>query len=246
MIPIEVNRRKRGFTLVELLVTITIIIVLAALTFLAMRTIRANADMSVSIGRIRTLGMANLAYASENNGRFASVTRTPTGDPFWHMNPEFLSNAAGDAAYRNGDPSSGAVANPSPESLLDPVVVRAKRTQWNRIQASYGYNQQGLKNDGWPSASSPGIEKSARVGAVDYPEKSAMFFSARDTNVRYADRFRWKDDPVEGFKSGGGIAYRHKDRCLVVFYDGHVSALTMAEIDAQGGFNSRFWDADGS
>lgn len=245
MIITEIHRRNRGFTLVEMLVTITIIIVLAALVFLGMRAFRASADMTVSMGRIRSLGVANLAYASDNNGKFVSVTRTPTGDPFWHLNPGFLSLAAGDAAYKNGDPSSGAVANPSPEILLDPAVVRAKGIQWNRIQASYGYNQQGLKGDGWPSASSPGIEKSARVGSVAHPERSAMFFTARDSNVRYVDRFRWKDDPVDGFKSGGGIAYRHKDRCLVVFYDGHVSAMTMAEIDAQGGINSRFWDADG-
>ena len=86
------------------------------------------------MGRIRTLGMANLAHASENNGKFVSVTRTPTGDPFWHPNPKFLSFTAGDDAYQKGDTSSGEVANPSPELLFDPVVVRAKGARWNRIQ----------------------------------------------------------------------------------------------------------------
>jgi hypothetical protein len=30
-----------------------------------------------------------------------------------------------------------------------------------------------------------------------------------------------------------------------VFYDGHTSAMTMEEIDKQGGISSPFWDADG-
>lgn len=57
-----------GFTLVELLVSITIIIVLAALVFTVTGKIRANAQQANAVAALRQIGIAHVAYASENNG----------------------------------------------------------------------------------------------------------------------------------------------------------------------------------
>lgn len=56
---------RRGFTLVELLVTISIIVVLAALAFLAFRRAKRSAMQATDLGRIRQLTMACQSFASE-------------------------------------------------------------------------------------------------------------------------------------------------------------------------------------
>ena len=60
--------RHHGFTLVELLVSITIIIALAALVFAITGKVRANAQQVNAISSLRQIGIAHVAYASENNG----------------------------------------------------------------------------------------------------------------------------------------------------------------------------------
>lgn len=62
------GKPRQGFTLVELLVSITIIIVLAALVFAVSGKIRANAQQSNLVSAMRQIGIANVSYYSENNG----------------------------------------------------------------------------------------------------------------------------------------------------------------------------------
>jgi len=57
-----------GFTLVELLVTITIIIVLASLSFSITGKIRASAQQTTLLSAMRQIGIANVGYSAENNG----------------------------------------------------------------------------------------------------------------------------------------------------------------------------------
>jgi prepilin-type N-terminal cleavage/methylation domain-containing protein/prepilin-type processing-associated H-X9-DG protein len=65
-----------GFTLTELLVTIAMIAVLAALAFLATGKIRAKAQQTNAISALRQIATANLAYSAENNGAI-NVIRDP-------------------------------------------------------------------------------------------------------------------------------------------------------------------------
>jgi prepilin-type N-terminal cleavage/methylation domain-containing protein/prepilin-type processing-associated H-X9-DG protein len=61
--------KRRGFTLVELLVVITMIVVLAGVVFTLTRRIRDKAAASKSLSDIRQAGTILLAKASETNGR---------------------------------------------------------------------------------------------------------------------------------------------------------------------------------
>lgn len=59
---------RQGFTLVELLVSITIIIVLAALVLVVTGKIRASAQQANAVSAMRQIGIANVGYYSEHNG----------------------------------------------------------------------------------------------------------------------------------------------------------------------------------
>jgi hypothetical protein len=60
-------------------VTAVIIIVLAALSFFGKKSWRAGAAMAVSMGLIRTLGLANLSRPWDNSGKLVSITRNRKG-----------------------------------------------------------------------------------------------------------------------------------------------------------------------
>lgn len=69
---------SKGFTLVELLVVISIIAVLAALAFTAATRMRTTANKAITTANMRQIGVALVTFTSDN-GRFPSAI----GDPVW-------------------------------------------------------------------------------------------------------------------------------------------------------------------
>ena len=72
---------QKAFTLVELLVTIAIVIVLAALAVIGMRTASAHATAAIDANDMRSIGAAVVLYASDNND-FLPVTSGGVGPIF--------------------------------------------------------------------------------------------------------------------------------------------------------------------
>jgi prepilin-type N-terminal cleavage/methylation domain-containing protein len=64
----KVAHRRHGFTLVELLVVITIIVVLAALSFSGYKFAMTKVQMAKTMGNLRQLGVATISYAADHNG----------------------------------------------------------------------------------------------------------------------------------------------------------------------------------
>ena len=65
--------KPSGFTLVELLVTVTIIITLAALAFTVASSARLNASKVVDMQNLRSLSAAVMAAGSDNGGRLPTI-----------------------------------------------------------------------------------------------------------------------------------------------------------------------------
>ena len=75
------HRSNRGFTLVELLVVITIIVVLAAVTLIVSKRMVSNAKAAKSVGNMREVSTMVIAHAAENGGRLPALSpMTKTGD----------------------------------------------------------------------------------------------------------------------------------------------------------------------
>lgn len=66
-----------GFTLVELLVVITIIGLLAGLSLGALARVRASADQGACVGHLQQIGAASFSCAADNDGEF------PLNDANW-------------------------------------------------------------------------------------------------------------------------------------------------------------------
>ena len=236
-------RTGKGFTLVELLVTITIIIVIASLAFLGARSVRDSANMTTSMKRIKNLGLANAAYAADHGGRYVPIISIPEEGVGvqWHYNAEFLGFLAGDLPVLRGVIKDRNGIDGLPEELLDPVTVKAKQKDWSRLSGSYGYNQENIPGG---YAWSRGTKAQQTTSTIANPSRNFNFITATDWLVRHRGRFDWLKNPVEGKTSNGQIAYRYKGKAIAVFYDGHTELISPGDIevfDTRGQWNNVFW-----
>lgn len=193
-----------GFTLVELLVVITMTAVLVAITATMVFRFRNSGDRVVATNNLRQIQLANISYAADNGGRFVPPVESVDGtDYLWYENPKFVSEIKGSSAtYKSG----GVIDTSLELSMMDPAVVREKPASYTFLAASYGYT---IPSDGEP----------VRQAQLDDSARSAAFITA--------------DAPFADFASRTNIAYRHANKAIVVFYDAHASPLAITDIQAK-------------
>src|SRR6478609_2793891 len=80
MATISVSRRRRGFTLTELLVAIAIIAMLVGLLLPVVSRAREAANRVTCLSNLRQLATATLAYVSENGQRLPEAGTSNTDD----------------------------------------------------------------------------------------------------------------------------------------------------------------------
>jgi len=237
-------RASNGFTLVELLVVIVIVVVLAALSLAVMSRMRNAGDVAVATGSLRQLQTANVAYAAEHSGRYASyqITDDKGNLTRWYDSATFLIYFTGNETQLLNAANSPTVQS----NLLDPAVVRAKKRWHDKITASYGMNHEWMTSIG-PDANGV-TEKYTTVAGVKNSNRTSAFISATDGAAKYNGRLLWKGAAaVEGKTTDGKMAFRHTKKALVVFYDGSVGSVLMQDIvrfDANGGKNNVFWNGN--
>lgn len=218
------NTSSPGFTLVELLVVIAIIAVLVTFTVTVSFSFRKQADRTSAMNAMRQLQIANISYATENNGSFVPPEAdikdgngVVTGTYQWFENPDFISQLKGaQATYSGGTEPDVSL----PVSLMDRAVVRAKSVNTS-LDDCFGYT-------------APATGEPYRQAQVSTPADSAAFITF--------------DGPFVEHSTRGQIAYRHKEKALVVYYDGRAAILEKKDVDRiddDGGASNPFWNASG-
>lgn len=229
-----------------MLVTITIIVALAALATVGTKRLRQSADTTVALKRIAGFAHANALYAVDHGGKYVAAysfdEESKPGTP-WHFNRVFLEPLIGDnPSLEEAEEFEG--VDGLPEQVLDPVVVRAKKFQWSRISASFAYNNENVPGGGWGE---PGTSRAHTVTSVKNPSEAFAFISATDWIANYGGRLLWRKSPVEGKTADSKIAYRHQNKAVVAFYDGHTETMSierMRELDKLGGIGHVFWGGE--
>ncbi len=205
-----------GFTLMELLVVITIMAVLAAMLLPAVGLLRSAAKQMRCLNLVRQLQLADTAYATDNDGLYVNINGGGSAAG-WSSNPDFMALfGCRSAAWST--------------SLLCPESYTAK-TATNLVNQSYGANVGGvnlaaspLPAIGFVAARVP--RPSDKLAWVD-----AWDFWVNDVNCHKFDVERKINNSGPAYRDSMATAFRHRGKACMVFFDGHGEARQREVID---------------
>ncbi len=169
----------------------------------------------------KTVTISNMRQIQAANALYAAdhfsrfVPPSDSVEGVWWKNPEFV-RLLGTSDFKD-----------LPLSLMDPAVAKKKDPGYDELAGSYAYNTQGM-----PEVN--GLKKGYGLPLVGDPGRTAAFITAD-----------FSANGVVDYASAGEIAYRHDDKAIAVYYDGHASPITEVDVtNAEGGATGAFWDAN--
>jgi len=252
------NMPRKAFTLVELLVVISIIAMLLAVLMPSLQKAREQAKMLICKNNSRQVGLAFVLYAESNNGRHApQADNADIGSLSWD-------SAQGEAAHRTswpfrlapylGDKNYKYEPDPlknvmSSHPYICPSQADVKKMRYYKISygSNYGtlFRYQSLYNDPlWPGPTKLSQVKNPS-GLMALMDSSSGFWPGYPVTLVYSayqergyywpfaqdiNKNQIKDSMDRSHYFNGG-AFRH-DRGLkinVTFADGHSESLTEAQ-----------------
>ena len=222
----NVSRKTTGFTLVELLVVISIIAVLISLLLPALNKARESGMTISCLSKLRQLGIASTMYGNENRGCL----------PSWSLHSTAGANqwAAVLAPYIGkkfvwGDPTANRVPIyrcPKDESQMQPYYLRNYPVSYaiSRYSSSPNFNH-GSLNYTWI--------KSTQLEATTF----MLFADNIPADLGYSVYFG-------NYYDMGMVSFRHNsrgfragtspnERANGVFLDGHAETLSVNEFKAK-------------
>jgi prepilin-type N-terminal cleavage/methylation domain-containing protein len=249
-------RKIKAFTLVELLVVISIIALLMGILLPALNRARAVAQRVTCMSTLKSFGQANMAYATTYNGKYVPFSRRPA-DPSTHISPEgglWDERWPENKVFRNILAVNKKVEDTGwndpfifPKSLLCPSQ-KASRNDTTlpsvgsyyafKVRMSYALNtelwagrQTGDDVAWFPSDS---LYRGHFDTRIRKPSECIMFIEGNFYQTRYemADyTLYWnKYGDALSDQSLRQVCYRHTKAACIVYFDGHTGFLKQEEV----------------
>jgi len=248
-------KKRKAFSLIELLVVISVVALLMAVLMPALASARAQAHRMVCRSNLRQLVLANSGYAVENDGHYVpaapDITAEMGGMYRWHglrSSPDepFDPMKGPLAAYL-----AGGQVKECPERV-NFVDGQDWNTNFEQGCGGYGYNHVYLGSRNWQDRQFKTLEQSRRAGwettkttEVGRPTETLMFADTAMSNrqsylIEYSFAeppfYVYKGKPVTSYYLSASIHFRHRGRANVGWTDGHVDSRRMADFDTSNAY----------
>lgn len=237
-----ISRVEGAFTLLELLVAMTVIAVLAALSYPVYTGFRVRTDNLACVNNLRLLAGRAIQFAHEHNGLMPSADWSKAGT---------RTSATGESYVVKGSliPYLGDWRKPGSPSPTEVARCPAdyRLHDWKSAWQTYGLNTyaKGIEetaSNGTPALNPGTTTYTGRIFSIPRPAGMAMFmdgvkpYVGTDGSVIYPTTINFSI-----FTSRQDTLYAHKTHINVVFMDGHGEAISQKEMRARANVKDVFW-----
>jgi len=240
-------KKRKAFSLIELLVVVSVISLLMAILLPVLATARSQACSAVCRANLRQLFLANTGYTIENDGHYVPAA------------PDIMSEKGGKYRWHgvrdSADEPFEALRGPLAGYLFDGKVKEcpegadfAKGGSWNENFeqgcGGYGYNHIYLGSRNWQDRQFATVEQMERAGwettmttEVGRPGETLMFADTamcveKPDLIEYSFAeppfYVYRGKPMTSFYLSPSIHFRHREWANVVWADGHTDSQRMA------------------
>jgi prepilin-type N-terminal cleavage/methylation domain-containing protein/prepilin-type processing-associated H-X9-DG protein len=250
------RKTKDGFTLVELLVVISIIAMLLAVLIPALSKARQVAYRVICMNHLRTLAVGNVIYANQNNQAYcpANYGNFKGDTNLWITNTLYRKIIDIDS-YSKELKSSGvkstddAVASSKfswPKKFLCPAdkISDDPKNTFSNVLVSYGYNITEYLSSSVTWGTNFGNCKywGNYADRIPQPSRKISFIDSVDWWVCWAGadyRYGWDklhQANINDYRTKitpnifGPVLYRHSEGANIGFYDGHTAFMKKQDI----------------
>ncbi len=202
-------KRKKGFTLIEMLVVIAIIALLVALVVPAVNSALRSARRTQSMSRLRTLGQAFIMFATDQKGRLPGGGHGTPLVRWLHMVAPYLGHESD--RYHEGVGYFGNAYDPSLNALFtDPMLNgRGETASGGRFAlVRYGYNNRLSFENSMLGESLFSFDQPSRriiLGTTAHQAPALPWVPFPDHPHGYASAWRKDGKPHLGFPGEGAI-----------------------------------------
>lgn len=232
--------RDKGFTLLELLVTLTIVLVLAGVTVPAVWGAYKTTSLAVSAGNIRQLAAGASAYLGDHNYTFWPYRATGeiqgVRGTVWWFGFESFQSMAKPEGERTVDMECGPLGPYLPLNMApDPsfrFAGKPFKPKYRRGYIGVGYNVLLAGNKGWLPSSGPPL----RYWNLENPGKTVVFATSAQINSfqkpasisnPMIEEFYGFDDDLKQLPS---VHFRHHGHAMVAYANGSAGLVPMDEM----------------
>ena len=227
---------KNGFTLIEVLITVSVVIALAAIAASVVRSAREKANQTSAMNKMKSLGAAFAVYTTDHNGELPQEDAPGSDDWVTAAKPEHQQAWYNALPVIMGAPSVGELGRTNPAGFyVDSYPLHIAGAPYpsssKRLGApsfAVGMNSRLQRKD------EDGLKKTGRYELIQEPAKTVVLLErGLPADKKTSSSQRGFDGSPKA--NPRAFAARHAQKGCLIFADGHAELHAASDLISTGG-----------